>query len=253
MTVKTIATLAAISTLLAGCGGSGGSGGGTIAPPAAAASPGGIWTGTDSGTGMQVTALIAESGEMDVIRSDRAQFFGTISISGNSISATIEGDTAFGTAFPDGSIHGTGKVTGTLAEHSSIQATVAFTTDGGESTSSSVTLAFQSSYMTVPNIANLAGTYTDSNTGAVITINSGGTIFAQDPTSGCVVNGNIHVVDAAHSLYAPLADYASCTASAAPLNGLEFDGLATFSGSTALVGIHDKSGKHYGLVFSLSK
>lgn len=253
MTIKTIATLAAISTLLAGCGGSGGSGGGTITPPVAAASPGGIWTGTDSGTGLQVTALIEESGEMDVIRSDRAQFFGTLAVSGTSISATIDGDAAFGTAFPDGSIHGTGKVTGTLAQHSSIQATVTFTTDSGESTSSSVTLAFQSSYLTTPNVANLAGTYTDSVTGAAITIDSGGAIFAQDPVSGCVVNGNVHSVDGAHSLYAPLADYANCVGTATPLNGLEFDGLATFNGSTALVGVHDKSGKHYGLVFSLSK
>lgn len=253
MTIKSIATLATMTALLAGCGGGSGSGGGSISPPAAAASPGGIWTGTDSATGMQVTALVAESGEMDVIRSDRAQFIGTLSVSGSSISAAIDGDAPFGFTFPDGSIHGTGKVTGTLVERSSIQATVAFTTDGGESSTSSVTLAFQSSYMTIPNIANLAGTYTDSNTGAVITIDSGGTIFAQDPASGCVVNGNVHVVDGAHSLYAPLADYANCLGAAATLNGLEFDGSATFNGTTALVGLHDKSGKHYGLVFCLTK
>lgn len=254
---KSIATLAAVCLAgLAGCGGSGGSGGsggGTLTPPASAASPGGIWTGTDSGTGLQVTALIAESGEMDAIRSDSVQFLGTVAVSGNSITASIEGDTAFGTTFPDGSVHGTGKVAGTLVQRSSIQATIAFTTDNGESTTSTVALTFQSSYMTAPNVATLAGTYTDPTSAAVITIDSGGSIFAQDPVSGCVINGNVHVVDGAHSLYAILIDYASCTGAASPLNGLEFDGFAMFNASTALVGLLDKSGKHYGLAFSLSK
>lgn len=252
-TIKSIAVVATMS-VLAGCGGGGGSSGGTTStPPPAAASPGGIWTGTDSATGLQLTALISETGQMEVIRSDRAQFFGNLTVSGNSISATIDGDAAFGTTFPDGSIHGTGTVSGTLSARSSLQATVKFTTDSGESSTTTAALTFQSVYLNAPNVANFAGTYTDSVTGVVVTINSAGIIFAQDPTSGCVVNGQINVVSGAYSLYAAIVDYANCQGADATLNAYQFAGFVALNGADVLAGLLDKSGKHYGLVYSLSQ
>ena len=238
---------------LAGCGGGSGSGG-SITPPASAASPGGIWTGTDSGTGLEVTALVTESGQAQVIRSDGAQYFGNVTVSGNnSISATIDGVTLYGTTFPDGSVHGTGKVTGTLTERSSIQAKVSFTTDKGESTTSSVTLAFQSIYTAAPNIGNFAGNWIDSGSGDVISITSGGALFVQDPNSGCVINGQINIVQTNYNLWAASIDYANCTGPWSILNGLEFAGFVELNGNSILAGFQDKSGKNYGLVFSLTK
>jgi hypothetical protein len=244
--LKSILKSAICLFALCGCGGNSHVAGGSTS----AASPGGIWTGTDSSTGMQVTALIAESGQMQVIRSDNAQFFGNLTINGNAISAPIYGIAAFHGAFPDGSIHGTGDVSGTLSARSSITATVTFTTDKGETSTSNVTLAFQSTYLNTQNIAGLAGTYTEANTGAVVTISSDGAIFSQDPNSGCVVNGQINVEESGYSLYAASINYANCQGAYVALNGLEFGG---FVDASVLAGFQDKSGKNYGLVYSLAK
>jgi hypothetical protein len=257
MNFKAIAVLA-MTCLITACGGGGGGSGnsggtGSTNPPPAAASPGGIWTGTDSGTGLALTAMVSESGQAQVIRADRTQYFGNITVSGTSISGNLDGIAPFGSTFPDGSRHGTGKVTGTLAQQSSIQATVTFTTDSGETTTSNATLTFQSLYNTQPNVANFAGTYTEANTGATVSINSGGAIFVQDPNTGCVVNGQINVVQGNFSLYAALVDYASCVGPSSPLNGLQFAGFVELNGNSALAGLQDKSGKRYGLVYSLTK
>lgn len=243
-----------LATGLAACGGGSSSSSGS-SPPPQAASPGGIWTGTDSLTGMQVTALISETGQMEVMRlPDRAQFFGTLVVSGSSINADIDGDSAFGASFPDGSIHGTGKLTGTLSQRTSIQATIAFTTDLGESTTSTVSLTYQSYYSEAPNTAkvgDVAGNYTETYTGATVTIHSDGTVFAQDSNSGCVINGTLQPVNAAYDLYSTTVTYASCTGASLALNGLQFDGLAIF-GANNFAAMHDTSGKHYGLVFVLT-
>jgi hypothetical protein len=251
MSVKTVSILA-ITCLLAACGGGSGSSG-SVAPPTSSADPGGIWTGTDSGTGLAVTALIAESGQAQVIRADGAQYFGNVTVSGNSLSGTLSGVAPFGTTFPDGSRHGTGKFTGTLAEHSSIQATVTFTTDNGETSTGTSSLTFQSLYEGIANVANFAGTWTDTNNGVAVSITSGGAIFVQDSNTGCVINGQIDVVQANYNLWAASIDYANCQGPAAALNGIEFAGMVELNGNGILAGFRDKSGKNYGLVFSLTK
>jgi hypothetical protein len=241
--------VAAAASLIAGCGG-----GGNADPPAQ--SPGGIWIGADSATGLQVTALIDENGNFDVIRSDNGQFYGTLSVSGNAISSSIDGVAPFGSAFPDGSLHGTGTVAGTLTERSHISASVKFTTDAGETTTTTVNMSFHSIYMHPANVPALAGTYTDTASGVVINVDSGGIIFAQDPATGCVVNGQILAANSGYSVYAPTIKYANCQGSAASLNGREFAGLAMFDSTTrgtALVGLRDQSGHPYGLVFSLTR
>ena len=42
----------------------------------------GIWSGTDSAGGLQLTGLINANGQADFIRSDGVQFIGTASVSG---------------------------------------------------------------------------------------------------------------------------------------------------------------------------
>lgn len=252
MAVKNLATAVALSLIVTACDG-GNSNQITQTPPSSTSTtPGGIWNGTDSVTGLQVTVLVAEDGDMDAIRSDGAQFYGTLTFEGGNLNATITGITEYGTTFADGSSHGTGTVTGTYAPQSQISAILSFTTASGTSTTSTIKLAFNPAYLTVPNVTNIAGNYTEQS-GVVVTISSDGTLFAQDPSTGCVVNGNIHVVTGQYSLYAPLITYASCAGQSALLNGLDFDGLMSVVGSTVTAGLHDKSGLNYGLVYTLTK
>lgn len=237
--------------VLAGCGG-GSSGGSPMTGQGG--SPGGIWTGTDSGTGLAVTVLITEAGQAQVIRADGAQYFGNLTVSNtNAISAQLYGIAPYGETFPDGSVHGTGNVSGTLAPRSSAQVSASFTTDKGESTTSSVSLVFQPLYNGTPDVTNFAGTWTDTANGVAVSITSSGAIFAQDPNTGCVINGQVNVVQANYNLWAAEIDYANCQGSAAALNGLQFAGFVELNGNQILAGLQDKSGKNYGLVFSLSK
>ena len=90
--MRFIKALSAVSLLsfIAGCGGGGGGGGGSdtgsVAPPPADASAGGIWEGTESSTGLEILGLVTETGEAHFIRSDGVQYFGTVEVDVNSLS-----------------------------------------------------------------------------------------------------------------------------------------------------------------------
>lgn len=252
MAIKNLATMVTLSLIVTACGGGNSNQINPTPPSSTSTTPGGIWTGADSVTGLQVTVLVAEDGDMDAIRSDGVQFYGTLAFGGGNLNATITGVTKYGTTFADGSSHGTGTITGTYSPQSQISATLNFKTDSGTSTTSTVQLAFNPAYLTVPNIDDIAGNYTEQS-GVVVTISSDGTLFAQDPSTGCAVNGTVHVVTGQYSLYAPLITYASCIGSDAALNGLNFDGLMAVVGSTITAGLQDKSGLNYGVVYNLTK
>ena len=212
--------------LLASCGGGGGYGGGNNPAPINA-SPGGIWNGTESVSGLQVTGLVDESGDFHFIRSDGVQYVGTAVTSGNSITANINGYTPFGTAFSDGSTHGTGTVSGTIGARVSITANTTFKTDNGTVTNGTLNLTFNQLYDQPSSLATIAGNYTDTSSGDTVSIDAAGVITAQDANTGCVINGNVTIINASYSAYGVQATYANCLGAAAVLNGVTFNGLAT--------------------------
>jgi hypothetical protein len=213
---------------IAACGG-GGAGGGASAPPNTPvdASPGGIWSGIDSVSGQQMLGLVTEQGEAHFIRADDVQYTGTATTSNNSISATLVGVTPAGYVFPDGSNSGTGTVSGTIQERQSISATVSFTTSTGLSDTGAVSLSYHPLYGRDSSLPTIAGNYIDLSTGTVVNIAAGGVIFSQDPASGCVVNGQVSIVDARYNAYRIQWTYESCMGQSSFLNGLTFSGLAT--------------------------
>lgn len=125
------------SLALTACGGGGG--GSSSPAPAAApapppvvknASPGGIWKGTTSG-GQVLVGLVTEFGEFTFLQDDGVQYFCNMTVSGNVVSAGFTGVTQVGTAFPNGSTSGTGSLTATIAERSTLAGSINFTTAGG--------------------------------------------------------------------------------------------------------------------------
>jgi len=261
MDKRTLATtlLASFGVLtLSACGGGGGNGGSDIItpPPVTNASPGGIWRGTESTTGLQVVGLVDEAGEFHFIRSDDVQYVGTATVSGNSVSANFDGFTQVGTVFTDQSTHGTGTVSGTVAARSSLTLNTQFKTDAGTSTSGSLNLTFDTLYNRASALATIAGNY--SSNGSVVTVNSDGSIFSQSPTTGCVVNGTVSIISATYNAYKVQFSYASCTGQSAFLNGLQFSGMATLdntqSPEDAIVGATAKSGNvEYAVVLNMSR
>src|SRR5579859_2977249 len=100
--MKKLLGLLSMMTLLVACGGGGGGYGGGSSPPVQNAPPGGIWTGIDPVSGLQVEGVVDEAGEGEFIRSDGVQYVGTVVTAGNSVSASFQGFVPFGSMFPDG-------------------------------------------------------------------------------------------------------------------------------------------------------
>ena len=236
---------AGIVMLIAGCGGGGSSGSSTSAPaPVTNASPGGIWSGTESASGLTVLGLVDESGEFHFIRSDNVQYVGTATTSGTSVTANFDGFTNLGTQFPDGSTHGSGSVSGTVNARSSMTLSTQFRTDAGTSSSGTLNLPFNALYNRASSLSTIAGNFADG--GNTITVSSNGAIFEQDPNTGCVVNGTVSIINASYNAYRIAYSFASCTGQAAVLNGLQFTGLGTLDNTQspehAVVGVTAMSG-----------
>ncbi len=207
----------------------GGGDGGTLVTTA---SPGGIWGGTDSLTKRSVSGVVDESGQLDFIRSDLVQFAGMISASGTTVSSSFDGYAPFGGAFADGSTHGTGSLTGSIAERATMDLTYQFTTDGGTASTGTLNLTYDSLYAVASSLSAVAGNYTDTARGTTVSINASGAINSQDPATLCVLSGQVSIINAQYNAYAVSLTYANCVGSSAVLNGVQFTGLASLNNAS---------------------
>lgn len=240
------------------CGGGGSSSDSGTTTTTANASPGGIWRGTESVTGLEILGLITESGKFHFIRADGVQYVGTASTSGSSISANFEGFTPFGMSWSDGSTHGTGSTSGTIQARSSITGTTQFRTDAGTATNGTGNLTFDALYDRASSLETLSGNFMDSTTGVVVTVNSNGSAFAQNPATGCVMNRSVSIINASYNAYRVEFSYASCHGQAAALNGVQFSGIATLDNTVSpergVVGVTGQSGgTRYAVVSTLTR
>jgi len=213
--------------LLTSCGGDN-----TADPPYD--SPGGYWTGSYNGE--PGVALIDEAGDFTFIANDGEQFPGAVIASGSTYTGSVQGFTPggfpnYGTENPCG-ISGT--FSGTLLPRSSLSGTATFPTPC-PSVVEAITLTFSSLYYVPSSLATIAGTYTEPATGTAFTISADGTVYAQDATTGCVINGAVSIINASYNVYAIQVSYASCTGALTPLNGVTLAGLAAVNNSLSPV------------------
>ena len=253
--MRTLWILAAIATALtASCNSSLDNTSGTTVTNASAT---GVWSGTDSVSGLPVSALINAAGEAVFIRGDGVQFFGTVQVSGNTLAVTVDGYIDFlGTPFPDGSTSGLGTVDGTVTSGATITATLTFTTTGNTAISGSWSLSFQTFSNDSSSTGAVSANYTDNVTGTVLAIASSGVMTSQNATTGCVLNGAISTNDSSHDLYEVSYTYGSCTSTYAVLNGVQFTGLATLDPTTSqltmAVSAASTAGAKYAIESTLS-
>ena len=80
--------IAVATVLIAGCNASSLDGSDTSTTPTNASATG-VWSGTDSVSGLTITALINSTGQADFIRSDGVQFVGSVQVSGAAIAGTF--------------------------------------------------------------------------------------------------------------------------------------------------------------------
>lgn len=215
--------------LLGSCN-STGTGSGT--GPTVDASPVGVWSGTDSVSGLGVTALINLAGQASFIRADGVQFVGVAQVSADTLAVTVDGYTDFSSTFADGSNFGIGTLNGTVTTANTLTATLTFTTNGGTAVTGSWSLSFVPHSNDPSSTVSVSGNYTDNVTGTVLSINNDGVMTSQNANNGCVLNGTISTADSTHDLYEVSYSYGNCTGTYAPLNGVQFTGLATLNPSS---------------------
>lgn len=247
MKLARVALVVLIVTLSA-CGGGGGSGSGGGGPAQAQnASPGGIWTGTDSISGLKVTGIVDESGDFHFIREDGDQYVGTATVSGNTLSASFNG-------YTQGGIFGAGTLSGTIVARSSIQANTSFQPNGNTAESGTLNLTFSSLYDVASSISTIAGSYGDSS-GDTATVYSDGTLFYQSASTGCSGDGVVTVPTPQYNVYQVSVTVQGCTGADAGLNGAAMTGLATYDNQAStpevIVGVSSPGGQ--ALVLTMTK
>jgi hypothetical protein len=236
--------LAVFGLLASACGG--GSGGGS--QPVTNVSAGGIWEGTDPIAGLELIGVVTETGEARFIRADGLQSFGNASVSGTSISGSYTGLLPFGFMFFDGSTCGTGTFSGTVRERQSITATFNFKTSSGASDSGSGTFNYNALYDRDSSLATIAGNYLDPDTGAVINVNSNGVIFSQDAVTGCVLNGQVSIIDSRYNVYRVEYQFESCEGFQVYLNGTTATGIGVLDNTVdperAVIGVTNATARY---------
>lgn len=232
----------AIAMGLTGCGGGGGGSATPSPPPVVNQAVGGIWRvdTTINGSHVKGVGLVAEDGRVVSFSQNLTNGcadvgIGTISSSGSSISGSAKVgivNIAFspgitvGCSFSDGSTSASETISGSVVQRSSLTLTGTVTTSAGTVLpSSTVTSTFDPIYNTASSLTAISGNWTGP-TNVVMNISSGGVIFAQDPASGCVVNGQVSMINASYNAYAVSATYSNCAGSASILNGVTASGLA---------------------------
>lgn len=238
--------LAGLATiLLASCGGGGG--GASAPPPVVNQSVAGIWKGqftTTAGVSVAGTLLVAPDGtfysEAKNLTNNCADVGkGSLTTSGS----TVTGSEALGLVsfaapsavvqvnctFPDGSTSGTGTLTGTVVQGSTLTLTPSGKTASGTTLpSNTVALTFDTLYNESSSLGKIAG-YWNGPTGNVLNISSSGALSSTDPASGCAVSGQASIINSSYNLYTVSAKYSGCQGNAAVLNGLTATGLLTLN------------------------
>ena len=237
-------------TILSACGGGSGSSNSVspTPPPVVTQSLGGIWqtkytvtSGPNNGDTVNALAIATDQGDFVTIAKNAnngcaSVGFGRGTVSGSSVSGTadwavVQYSTIPGVATnctePDGSTSGTTVLNGMVAQRATLTLTGKDTTSAGTVyTATTSTWTYDLLYALTPSLSLIAGNYTDgSNT---LTISASGSIFEQNPTTGCVVNGQVSIPNSLYNAYSFSISYANCTGANSVLNGTTATGLAAY-------------------------
>ena len=220
----------------------------TAPAPVVNESLGGIWksqytvtSGTDNGDTINALAIATEQGDFVTFAKNANNGcasigFGQGSVSGTTVSATADWGVVQYTTIPgvvtncteaDGTTSGTTALTGTVAQRATLTLTGTDTTSAGTLyPATTTTWTYNSLYALTPSLSLIAGNYTDGSD--TITISSNGEIFEQDPTTGCVINGQVAIPNASYNAYSFSITYGNCTGTNSALNGITATGLGTY-------------------------
>ena len=196
--VLSVVALVAAALGLVACGGGGGGGSDT------SVSANGLWEGTFTETGVgtyAVSGLLYNGRIIAISESAGAIYDGSYTMNGGSISGNVKAYQI------NGGQYATATLSGSVTEQSTISVT--FSTSYGST--GSMSLSFNSIYNRPSSLSAVAGSwgYTSGTYNLTLTAQNDGSFFGQD-SDGCVISGNIGILDASHNLYSTNVSVASC-------------------------------------------
>lgn len=189
----------------------------------------GVWSGSDSVSGLGITAIINSAGQATFIRSDGVQFTGSAQVSGSSLAVTVDGYPDFSATFSDGSTYGIGTLDGSVTTGSTLTATLTFTTNDNTAITGTWSLTYEALSANTSSTLAISGNYTDTVTGAVIAISNSGVMSGTTASNSCALTGSVSTSDSTTNVYEVAYSYSACTGTYAVLNGVQFTGLATLN------------------------
>ena len=237
--MKRLTLIPILTVLLVGCGGGGGSGSGSTPPPTQQ-SFAGMWTGTDS-NGFPITAYSTDSGEFFWKGNVASHQTGTgvgVSIAGDSVIMTLSLLNPL--RYVDGSISANCTASGTFDERSNIALSGACLTRSGSSFDLSIIFTYDDRYERGSSLNEIAGMYREYPFNDVWTIDSMGVLFVQMADLGCVVNGQVSVIDPQWSAYGMSVMYSNCSGPWETFNDIAMTGtlfLTTDGGRDQIMAI----------------
>jgi hypothetical protein len=133
--------------------------------------------------------------------------------------------------YDDGATWGNVDVSGSVGADSTLTLSAQYTTSLGTSIPGTMSaMNFDTLYQQASSLSQVAGTWTSQN-GSTLSVNSNGMVSSQDSATGCVVNGQISLVDSSYDAFAVTMTYSGCLESSSTLNGLTATGLAAVDAS----------------------
>jgi hypothetical protein len=233
--------LAVSLTGLSACGGDdpGGTKEGGYQGPSINPMPAGFWRGTLIEDGLEPTEMIgmtSPQGEFQFTDSFLAtQYFGSGSLIGSEVQLPFRTVKKGTYKYRDEAKSGVGRwlaqLTGTSTMPEALDGVYTLTTSEGTSYPGQINLTFDGdTYYHPSSLEIVTGIYEAGET--VLTVSSNGYVYAQDPRTGCSINGNIRVIDERFNVYDFNITQSGCYEDYARLNGRAFKGLASILYST---------------------
>lgn len=190
--------------------------------------PSGIWTGTDA-VGRDVLLLVSGDGNFRYVDGALNQGSGYL-LPRSQVAGSFDLVTPLDEPFADGSTLAICSFTSSLVERVSMDFAPSCETTGGLEFSETVALEFDPLYDRDSSLETAAGTFKTA-TGNVLSIAADGMLFAQNATTGCIVNGRVGIYSPFFNIYSVTLQHDDCTGPGAALNGSTFDGFAVLDDS----------------------
>lgn len=202
-------------------------------------SVGGLWNGATN-------LSTAEPASIKVLVSEDGRFFsyalntsndcadlstGNISVAGNVLSGSVQTSVVVvqsttGCQYSDGTTFSTSTITGSVEQQVQLNVTLTTTTSAGNVLASeSGSLNYDNLYSEASSLDKINANWTTPE-GDTLSINVNGQLTGQQVGTGCILNGQVSLIDARYNAYTVTLTYGSCNANYALLNGAEANGLA---------------------------